>query len=90
MRSDDAANESEARNTAIDEASANGNGKEVGGDSAAREPVAGRMYVITDAIATRSVEKGRSREFNNGVKLDEGLMIDSVARQERSGRANND
>ena len=75
-RADDAANESEAGNAAIDKASANGNGKEIGGDSAAHESVAWRMSGITDAIVTQSVEKGGSCEFNSGVKIIMDLMID--------------
>ena len=56
-------------------------GKEVGGDSDVRESVAGRMSVTTDTTVSRSViGKGVSREFNSGVKLNEDLMTDSIAR----------
>ena len=86
----DAANESGAGSTVIDKASANRNGKDVSGHSAACESVSGRMYVTIDATVTWSVEKGGSHEFNSGVKLGKDLMIDLVARVERSGRADND
>ena len=66
-RDDDAVDESEAGNAVIEKASANGNDKEVVGDSAVCESVAWRMSVITDATVTRSIWKDGSREFNSGV-----------------------